>query len=120
MAQPDLHRIKTEFDTVQEFLIAVGDEKRQAIIIALLHHHKQLVWTHSLPGHSLTEMTGLSRPAVSHHLKLLKQAGIIAARSEGTKNYYYLSNIAASLKQLRQLSDDMLVFLAAKEQKNHG
>ncbi|GEK06626.1 metalloregulator ArsR/SmtB family transcription factor [Schleiferilactobacillus harbinensis] len=116
MAQPDLHRIKTEFDTVQEFLIAVGDEKRQAIIIALLHQQSGA----GLRVPDFTEMTGLSRPAVSHHLKLLKQAGIIAARSEGTKNYYYLSNIAASLKQLRQLSDDMLVFLAAKEQKNHG
>ena len=33
----------------------------------------------------LTEATQLSRPAVSHHLKILKQAKLIDCRSEGTK-----------------------------------
>ncbi|MCI2171340.1 ArsR/SmtB family transcription factor [Schleiferilactobacillus perolens] len=111
MVQPELHRIKVEFDSIQEFLLAVGDEKRQAIIIALLHQ----VSSKGLRVTDFTDITGLSRPAVSHHLKILKQAGIIAARSEGTKNYYYLSNISTSLKQLQQLSNDMLAFLATKE-----
>ena len=37
----------------------------------------------------ITEKTNLSRPAVSHHLQIMKDAGIIKVRREGTKNYYY-------------------------------
>ena len=38
----------------------------------------------------ITEKTHLSRPAVSHHLKILKEAGMINMRREGTKiDYYY-------------------------------
>ena len=33
--------------------------------------------------------TNLSRPAVSHHLQILKDAGIVKMRREGTRNYYY-------------------------------
>lgn len=33
--------------------------------------------------------THLSRPAVSHHLQILKDAGILKMRREATKNYYY-------------------------------
>lgn len=36
--------------------------------------------------------THLSRPAVSHHLKILKEAEIVNLRREGTKNYYYLDS----------------------------
>lgn len=37
----------------------------------------------------ITERTHLSRSAVSHHLQILKDAGILQMRREGTKNYYY-------------------------------
>ncbi len=38
---------------------------------------------------TITQKTHLSRPAVSHHLKILTEAGLIKMRREGTKNYYY-------------------------------
>ena len=38
---------------------------------------------------TITEKTHLSRPAVSHHIQILKEAGILKVRKEGTKNYYY-------------------------------
>ncbi len=34
--------------------------------------------------------TGVSRPAVSHHMQILKDAGIVKSRKEGTYVYYYL------------------------------
>ena len=37
----------------------------------------------------ITEKTHLSRPAVSHHLQILKGARILKMRREATKNYYY-------------------------------
>lgn len=111
MTTPALHQIKTEFDSVQPFLLAVGDEKRQAIIIALLHDTSG----RGLRVGDLTATTRLSRPAVSHHLKLLKEAGIVTIRAEGTKNYYMLANIQPALQNLRSLADDMLTFLSTKE-----
>ena len=39
----------------------------------------------------ITCRTSLSRPAISHHLKILKQAGLVDIRQEGTANYYYLT-----------------------------
>ena len=39
----------------------------------------------------ITGKTSLSRPAISHHLKILKDAGLVNIRQEGTANYYYLT-----------------------------
>ncbi|MEM1376113.1 MAG: metalloregulator ArsR/SmtB family transcription factor [Pseudomonadota bacterium] len=36
----------------------------------------------------LAEGLPVSRPAVSQHLKVLLDAGLVTARSEGTKRYY--------------------------------
>ena len=38
----------------------------------------------------IVKLSSLSRPAVSHHMRILKDAGVINVRKEGTKNYYYL------------------------------
>ncbi|MBE6034437.1 MAG: winged helix-turn-helix transcriptional regulator [Clostridiales bacterium] len=34
----------------------------------------------------------MSSPAVSHHLRLLKQAGLIVSRKDGKETYYTLAN----------------------------
>ncbi len=47
--------------------------------------------------------TNISRAAVSHHLKILKDAGIITVRQEGTKNYYYLDSESSSLLMVLDL-----------------
>ncbi|MNJ01938.1 Transcriptional repressor SdpR [compost metagenome] len=39
----------------------------------------------------ITEKLTLSRPAVSHHLKLLKNAGVVKVEQVGTQRYYELS-----------------------------
>ena len=38
----------------------------------------------------LTEELGLSQPTVSHHLKLLRKAGLIEGEKRGTWSYYRL------------------------------
>ena len=42
----------------------------------------------------------LSRPAVSHHLQIMKDAGLVKMRKEGTKNFYYFDETAKSLNLL--------------------
>ncbi len=39
----------------------------------------------------IAKKTHLTRPSVSHHLQILKEAGIVNMRKEGTRNYYYIS-----------------------------
>lgn len=48
----------------------------------------------------ITEKTNLSRPAVSHHLAIMKDAGIVKMRREGTMNFYYLDVEAKTIRKL--------------------
>lgn len=59
------------------------DENRQKIIM-LLFENKELSVT------AITEKMSLSRPAVSHHLKLLFNIGLVVVRKEGKERYYGL------------------------------
>lgn len=61
-----------ELKACQKAFVALGDETRQQIIIALLESE-----VHGIRVGEITEKTHLSRPAVSHHLRILKEAGIV-------------------------------------------
>lgn len=67
-------------------LIGIFAEKvRRQIIIAL---------GNSADGLNMTDITALvniSRPAVSHHLRLMREAGVIDMRSNGVEHIYYLT-----------------------------
>lgn len=78
-------KISKGFKECQNALIAIGDETRQGIILALLESD-----CNGIRVGEITKKTHLSRPAVSHHLQILKKAGIVNMRREGTKNYYYV------------------------------
>ena len=78
-------KICAEFERCMPLFIALGDEVRQQIVLVLI-----CAGCEGLRVGDITEQTRLSRPAVSHHLKLLKDAKIIEIRKEGTKNYYYI------------------------------
>ena len=43
------------------------------------------------------------RPAVSHHIQILKEAGILKMRREGTKNYYYFDANFEAMNRLIQM-----------------
>lgn len=104
---PNLQHLKNEFAALSDFLVALGDEKRQAIIIALLEDKA----CEGLRVNDLTEVTNLSRPAISHHLKILKQANLVDYRSEGTKNYYFLSHDTTEIDKLKKLLDHVTAVL---------
>lgn len=52
---------------------------------------------------AITAKTNLSRPAVSHHLQILKEAGLIKMRREGTKNYYYFDADSEAMDRLLRM-----------------
>jgi ArsR family transcriptional regulator len=74
---------------------ALGDPNRQDIIMRLAENGR-------LNVNQITEKLTLSRPAISHHLKILREAGILSMDRVGKEKYYYLSlqNISTELKGL--------------------
>jgi DNA-binding transcriptional ArsR family regulator len=58
----------------------------------------------------------VSRPAVSQHLKVLKEAGLVADRPEGTRRVYYIDpNGLGALRQwLDQFWDQALAAFQAE------
>ncbi|MGN0352455.1 MAG: ArsR/SmtB family transcription factor [Roseburia sp.] len=74
-----------EFEACQKILIALGDETRQHLILEMM----KIGDCNGARVGDITERTNLSRPAVSHHLQIMKDAGIVKVRKEATKNYYY-------------------------------
>ncbi len=108
-------QLKKQFNECMPLFIALGDEMRLTIIEALTDaackncgddFSAQNLRLHGLNVRQITEKTSLSRPAVSHHLKILKTAGLISVRREGTCNYYYLS-IADGTRRLMQLGTEL-------------
>ena len=74
---------------------ALGDRSRRAIVLALAERpHAVIDLANSLP---------LSRPAVSQHLKVLKDAGLVAEEAHGTRRIYHLNE--AGLAVLRDQLD---------------
>ncbi|KAA0789197.1 ArsR/SmtB family transcription factor [Bacillus wiedmannii] len=100
--QEQLNVIKKDFIDSQKVLLAIGDETRQAILLVLMETECQT----GLRVGEITKQTHLSRPAVSHHLRILREADIILMRKEGTKNFYYI-DIRTKLGVLKNLVLDI-------------
>lgn len=69
------------FRQVLPLFNAMGDPTRQLLI-------KHLSNSTRLSVGELTRLTSLSRPAVSHHLKVLREAELVLEIKVGTKRYY--------------------------------
>lgn len=96
------------FHDCMPLFISLGDEVRLTIIEALAAS-----LTSSQGGlnvKEITEKTSLSRPAISHHLKILKNAGLIGLKRKGTCNYYFLT-VEEPTKRLMELGNMLTQFL---------
>ena len=81
----DIQHLAEEFERCKKILLALGDENRQHLMLEMM----KLEHCGGVRVGTITENSHLSRPAVSHHIQILKDAGILKMRREGTKNYYY-------------------------------
>ena len=64
----------------------------------------------------------VSRPAVSQHLKVLKEAGLVADRPEGTRRVYYIDpqGLGALRQWLDQFWDQALAAFQAEVERGAG
>lgn len=89
------------FSSLSSIFQNLSDLNRQKIIIALGKYDQ-------LNVKQLEEHIPLSRPAISHHLKNLKQAGLIDNEKRGTENFYFLTlkNPIYQMRHLMNLIED--------------
>lgn len=92
----DIKVLSNEFKSCRKVLLALGDETRQYVILQMMENGE----CNGIRVGEIAKSTNLSRPAVSHHIQILKDAGIIKCRREGTKNYYYFDADTQAMEQL--------------------
>ncbi|BAM90668.1 putative transcriptional regulatory protein, Ars family [Bradyrhizobium oligotrophicum S58] len=73
------------------------------------------------PVHAIAAGLPVSRPAVSQHLKLLKDAGLVEERSEGVRRIYSLrrEGLAELRDWLDSFWDDALLAFKIEAERRH-
>lgn len=77
----DVEKIRSLFTASRPFFTALCDPVRQDLMLDMMCGE----W---LSVKELTSRSKLSRPAISHHLKVLKDAHIIIEHKEGRQTFY--------------------------------
>ena len=80
---------------VQEAIDAISHPGRRAML--------QLVADRELPVSELAERVGVSQPAASQHLKVLRDAGLVRGRVDGRRRLYRVD--VEGLERLRSELD---------------
>ena len=79
---PDIEREQAE--RMASVAKALGDPIRMQLVDVLRKHAGKVCVCELVP------LFDLSQPTVSHHLKVLRQAGIVESEREGLWAYYYV------------------------------
>ncbi len=82
--------------------LALGDEVRQKLIIDILEAGED-----GINVSSLTSKSSLSRPAISHHLKVLKNSGFVKTVKNGTQVFYRIS-VSENFSEIDKLITETL------------
>lgn len=90
-----LEEVLVSFRACAPLFAALGDTARQDIILLLAENERMNVT-------QITESMHLSRPAISHHLKVLLQAGLLKVERESRENFYSLE-LESGLTLLKRL-----------------
>lgn len=82
---PDYSRaIPPAWKHMSKVFTALGDEHRQRILLTFAPGERLNVG-------QIAEVSTLSRSAVSHHLKILREAGVLESRKEGKEVFFWIS-----------------------------
>ena len=78
-----LQAIPREWRTISRAFTALGDEHRQRILLTFEAGERLNVG-------QIVEVSTLSRSAVSHHLRLMHEAGVLGSEKQGKEVYYWI------------------------------
>ena len=93
-----------EFQTVSDIFKQLGDGSRIRVFWLLCHCEECVI--------NLSAMVGMSSPAVSHHLRQLRAAGLIVNRREG-KEVYYTAAKTRQAQLLHHMIEEMVEIACA-------
>ena len=79
-----MRAIPKEWRALAKVFVALGDEHRQRILLTFEKGERLNVG-------QIVEVSTLSRSAVSHHLKLLRDAGVLQSEKIGKEVYYWVN-----------------------------
>lgn len=82
--KPDhIRAIPDEWSSISKLFVALGDEQRQRILLAFEPGERLNVT-------QIVSTSTLSRSAVSHHLKILREAGALGSEKIGKEVYFWI------------------------------
>lgn len=95
----------SRFEVLSPIFIALSDSVRQNLFMLLLE-----AGVDGMNVGDLTANTHLSRPAVSHHLKVLKDNGLVVSHKSGTQIFYYvkMGEYIDEFRQFHELLNEMI------------
>lgn len=79
-----IHALPDEWRDVSSLFVALGDEQRQRIVLTFEPGERLNVT-------QIAAASTLSRTAVSHHLKILRQAGVLQSEKIGKEVYFWIA-----------------------------
>jgi len=100
-----IENITSEFPRVDDFQVLselfrqLSDPSRMRIFWILCHCEECVI--------NLAAMMEMSSPAVSHHLRQLKSAGLLVSRREGKEVYYKAADTPTSTEMHRMMESLM-------------
>ena len=86
-----------EFKNTADIFVALGDEHRQRILLAFEKGEKLNIL-------QIVSTTTLSRTAVTHHLKVLHQSGVLDSEKVGKEVYFWINTATVADALQRVLS----------------
>ena len=78
-----MRAIPREWRNMSKVFTALGDEHRQRILLTFSKGERLNVG-------QIVEVSTLSRSAVSHHLRLLREAGVLRSAKEGKEVFFWI------------------------------
>lgn len=90
-------RLPEGWERFSRFFAALGDTTRQQILLVFEPNEEICV-------NDIARLFKLSRPAISHHLKVLRNAGLLECEKRG-KEVYYRVNYPYCVEVLRTVHD---------------
>lgn len=82
-----INALPKEWEAMSAIFVAMGDPQRQRLLLAFEPGER-------LTAGQLTEASPLSRTTVSHHLKILRQSGVLGSEKIGKEVYFWVNREA--------------------------
>lgn len=104
MIQEQINRVNN-FQTVADIFKQLGDTTRIRIFWLLCHCEECVI--------NISAMLEMSSPAISHHLRPLKNSGLIVCRRDGKEVYYHAADTPQS-RLLHQMIEQVMEIACPK------